>query len=297
MPNRLLWRLVLLSFAAALALGGCQQESGGNAPAAAMRELLGRLRHDDIGGFWRSALPATDYLALRASWRHGDARPALSGEQRARFDESLRRLLAPGAKASLNAQWQPRLARAEQQYGDQLPLLIGIGRSLLGQTLAAHYALDPAQQAQAEAMLAALVPWAQRAPWFDPAHAERLADVAVETARGLRLQSVEQALALDFDTAAQKASIAVAGIKRAFAVYGISLDAALDSAHVTTVSQQGDRATVRIDYSLGGQAASAIASMRRIDGRWYSAALVDAVRRGEAGAAAADPVATPAAKP
>lgn len=285
MPNRLFRRLALLVLAAALALSGCQRDAtpapvrGGDSPAEAMRELLGTLRRNDVAGFWQQALPPPDYAVLQASWLQRRARMTLSGEDRDRFNQTLRRFTAPGAAAALDAQWQPRLAHARQQYGDQLPLLIGIGQSLFGQTLAGQRVLDPEQQAQVRTLLAALAPWAQRAPWFDPARAQRLAGITVDNARALHLRRADQVLALDFDAATRKASVLLAGLKHALTLYGLPVDAVLDSARVAPVDVQGDRASVRADYTLLGQSRTAIVQMRRIEGRWYCQGLIEAVRR------------------
>jgi hypothetical protein len=277
--------------AAFLAAAGCHRgdddaaASAVDAPATALRATLDRLRQNDVNGFWRLALAPSRHAAVRAAWSCALAQVPMTPARQAWIDHALDAADAPGAAALLSARWQPRLAQAERQYGDQLPLLAGVGRSLLTRNLAAGGWLDPPQQADAETMLAALAPWAGRAPWFDPARAWQLAELAVETTRTLQLQNTRQALALNLDQAAAKASTVLAAAKRALALYGLSVDAALDSARVTPLTQRADEAIVQVSYMLAGQPLEVTVRMQRIDGRWVSRALDQAAQRGVTAAA------------
>lgn len=284
MPNRFRGPIAAL-LAAGLALSACHRTdqgaalSGDDSPVAAAQTSIRLLRKADLAGFWRHALPPADYAALRDDWRQPGAWPAWAPERRDRLDAILRQLRAPDARSTLTAYWLPRLARARQDYGDQLPLLAGIGRALLVQDLAAHTVLDAAQQRDVDAMLDALAPWAAQAPWFDPARAQQAIGVAVDGARALGLDSVAQWRGLDFPLAMRKGGTAFATLYRLLAIYGLSVERTLASTRVSPMERHGDHATVRIDYTLRGTPLVAHARMVRIDHRWYALGMLEAAHR------------------
>lgn len=276
------WRL-LLPLLAASVLAACHRDDTERAPAqaaAAMRTLVTDIQRNDLAGFWRDALPPADYRRLRSGWKQRTVPvPSLSTTDRLRVDDALRQLGAPGAKTVLASRLQPRLAAVERQYGDQWPLLVGIGHALLRQDIDAQARLTPTQKHDAQVLLDALTPWARQAPWFDPAHARDAIDVAVDTAQALRLRSVEQWRALDFDDAMHRGGLAFRGLGRALALYGWSVEDTLGSVRVTPLTVHGDRATVRLDYHVLHKPLSATLQMQRIDGHWYSRAIVEALKK------------------
>lgn len=281
-------RHVLLSLAAALALAACHPQGeaaqvGGSTPEAAVRGSIALLKAGDFNGLWKHALPAADYATLRADWRrHNANQPPVDAADTAKFDAAVRKLTGPDAENQLYAELQPRLGQMEQQYKDQLPVLVSVGDALLKNGVAQNRNLDREQKAQANQLLDVLTPWAQQAPWFDQARAKQAVGVLVTTARRLDLKSPEQLRALDFDAAMTKYASGYAGLKQLLAIYGLSVDAALDSARLSTVSSKDGRAVVKIDYTLLGKPLSAESTLVQQDGRWYSAALIDNVREAHA---------------
>jgi hypothetical protein len=262
-----------------LLLAGCGHHDGqptaatDTDPADAAHELIRDLRQNDLPAFWKRGLPAGEYAALDRRWRQRQARQPITDAQRADFDRFVRQLTEPGAKKALATRWQPTLARLDDQYGDQFPVLVAIGGGMLKKTAAITFALNSSQARALDALLAPLVSWAQHMPWSDARRSEQAIAIAVDTARSLQLTTLDQLRALDFTAAMRKASQLCVGAKRALTLYGLSLDTALDSARVSPVSQQGNSARVRIDYVLLGQPQHATVKMHRVDGRWYPDAL------------------------
>jgi hypothetical protein len=278
-----LCRLMLLL--GLLTLAACHSHdaataSGSPSPEAAVRESIALIRADDFAGFWHHALPPHDYALLRADWgklRAGEA--PMSEADRERIDAALRQLAAPDAEATLDARLQPWLADTQARYGDQLPLLVGIGRALGAKAIAGNSHLGDAQKHHATALLDALGPWAQQAPWFDPAKAHQAVGVVVATARKLDLHDARQLRAMDFDQAMRSYATAFAGLKQVLAIYGLALDQALDSARVVPLEYHPPYARVRIEYQLLGQPLSMESTLVLQDGRWYDQDLLQAVRR------------------
>ncbi len=277
-------RHTLLPLVAVLALAACHPKDesaqvGGSTPEAAVQGSLILLKAGNLGSLWKHALPPADYATLRTDWSKRNAGQApIGAADRARFDATLQKLTAPDAETRLYAELQPKLSQMEQQYEDQLPVLISLGDAFLKNGVARNKTLTSEQKTQLTDALGVLTPWAQKAPWFDQVHAKQAVGVLVATARKLDLKSPEQLRAMDFDAAMGKLGTGYAGMKQVLAIYGLSLDEALDSARLSTVSNQDGRAVVKIDYTLLGKPLTTETTLVQQDGRWYSAALIDNVR-------------------
>lgn len=275
----------LLLLLALLALAACHSreaatDSGGPSPEAAVRESIALIRADDFASFWHRALPPHDYAVLRADWTRARAAEAPMDEaDRERIDGALRQLAAPDAEAAIDARLQPWLVDTQARYGDQLPLLVGIGRALGAKAIAGNPHLGDAQKRHANALLDALGPWAQQAPWFDPERARLAVGTVVATARKLDLHDAQQLRTMDFDQAMRSYAIAFGGLKQVLAIYGLPLDEALDSARVVPLDYHPPYARVRIEYQLLGQPLSMESTLVLQDGRWYDQDLLQAVRR------------------
>lgn len=277
-PLGFLPRLTWLLAAVVLVLAGCQRSTdesrpGGDSPTAAAHLLIDDLRHDDLVAFWKHGLPPADHAALVERWRQARAAQTATDDAREGYRQFMGPLTQPGARAELARRLQTRVARIDDRYGDQVPVLIAIGGAVLRKIVAADVTLSPRQEQGLQDALAPVLTWAQHAPWLDRERAGRAAAVAVDTARSLQLATLDQARALDFPDAMTKTSRLWAGAKQALALYGLSLDAVLDSAQVTLVSQQAGVAHVRIDYRLKGQPQQVVLKMRSVDGRWYPDAM------------------------
>ena len=220
-----------------------------------------------------------DYATLRADWsRHNANQPPVGAADRAKFDEAVQKLTAPDAESKLYAELQPKLSQMEQQYKDQLPVMISVGDALLKNGVAQNRNLDSEQKTQANQLIDVLVPWAQKAPWFDQDKAKQAVGVVVAAARKLDLKSPEQLRSMDFDTAMAKYATGYAGLKQLLAIYGLSVDEALDSVRLSTLSSKDGRAVVKVDYTLLGKPLSAESTLVQQDGRWYSESLIRNVR-------------------
>lgn len=285
-PLRFLPCLTGLLAALMLMLAGCQRAPeeppapGGDSPTAAVHQLIADLRHDDLAAFWTHGLAPVDHAALVTRWQQAQATQTLTDAARQAYRNFLDALTRPGAKASLARRLQIEATRLDDRYGDQIPVLVAIGGAVFARTVITKVA-PQATAAQQQAMRDALAPmlqWAPHAPWLDRTRATEAASVAVDTARALHLDNLDQIHALDFRDAIAKASRLWVGAKRALALYGLSLDAVLDSAQVTLVLQQADTAHVRIDYRLDHQPQRVVVTMRAVDGRWYPEAMPQVAR-------------------
>ena len=254
-------------------------QPGGATPEAAVQEQVKYIKAADFAGFWKHSLPPADYATLRADWpREHAGDPPPSAEDRAAFEAKMKELTEPGAEDKLYAQAKPKLAQLQQQYSDQLPVMIGIMQGIARTAIDQGHAMTAAQKKQANDVLDVIAPWAQQVSWFDQAKARQAIDVLVSTARQLDLKTADQLRAMDFDTAMQKYGTGFTGLKNALAIYGLSLDQTLDSVKVTPLENANGHARVKIDYTLLGKPLSTESALVQQDGRWYSEDLLQNVR-------------------
>ncbi|OOG59445.1 hypothetical protein [Rhodanobacter sp. C03] len=278
-------RYALLPLSAALLLSACHgkddaSQPGGSTPQAALQGTIDLLKANDLNGLWKHALPPADYANLRADWsRHAQDAEPITAEDRAKFSQTMQQFTAPDAENKLYSELQPKLATMEQQYKDQLPVLISVGEALVKNTVAQNKNLTDAQKTQTSNVLDVLAPWAQQAPWFDQAKAKQAIGVAVTTVRKLDLKSPDQLRAMDFDTAMAKYATGLGGAKQVLATYGLSVDDTLNSVKFTPVSSSNGHAVVKIDYTLLGKPLSTESTLVQQDGRWYSEDMLNHVRQ------------------
>lgn len=278
-------RHALLPLVATLLLGACHgkddaSQSGGSSPVAALQSSIDLVKAGDFNGLWKHALPPADYANLRTDWsRRAQAKQPITADDRAKFNQAMQQLTGPDAENKLYAELQPKLTAMEQQYKDQLPVLISVGEALLKNTVTQNKDLSPTQKTQADDALDVITPWAQNTPWFDQAKARQAIGVAVATARKLDLKSPEQLRAMDFDAVMGKYSIGYDGLKRLLAIYGLSVDQTLESIKLSELSNSNGHAVVKIDYTLLGKPLSAESKLVQENGRWYSQDMLDNVRK------------------
>lgn len=271
--------------ASVLLLSACQgkddpTQPGGSTPVSAIQSSVELLKSGDFDGLWKHALPPADYANLLADWsRQQHDQAPITAAERARFDRAKQQLTGPDGENKLYTEVQPRLALMEQQYKDQLPVLISIGEAFVKNDISRSKNLSESQKAQAGDALDVLTPWAKQAPWFDQAKAKQAIDVAVATARKLDLKSPEQWRAMNFDAVMGKYSIGYGGLKQILKVYGLSVDDTLDSVKLTEVSNQGGHAVVKLDYTLLGKPLSTDMKLVREKGRWYNEDILTNVRK------------------
>lgn len=310
-------RLTLLASLAVLALSGCHDkdkpeavQTGGSSPVAAVEQSVTLLKTGDFAGFWKQALPAADYQTLRTDWsRPPPDQEPLTDEQRTEFKEHIQELTEPGAEDKLFAAAKLKLQEYQRQYSDQLPLFVGIVQGIARTGVDKSQTMTSAQKKQASDILDVLGPWAQQAPWFDQVKARQGIGIIVATARKLDLKGADELRAMDFDAAMEKYRTGYLGLKELLNLYGLSIDATLESVKATQVEAGPNWARVKIDYVLQGKPISTEAVLIEQDGRWYSEELLNNVRQSHerwlmapaaapavAASVAAPPI-SPAAKP
>lgn len=276
-------KLVRIVFVAVLAAAGfgCSQQNASNpavpaaaiaapnTPDAAIAVSIKALHDNNVAALLENSLPAPEVAKLRVDWNKDMISEPVTDEDRKQFAEHMATLTAPDAEAKMYAQIQPKLAEFDKQSAQQMPMLIAMGQGFARSTIAQNKDMSEAQKKQAEDLLDATAQWAQTTKFTDPTLVKAAIAIVCKTARELNLKTVDEARALSYDQAMQKAGIVLGGVKAVLAVYGLNMDKSLESVKVEAESATGDTAKVKVTYTAFDKPFATEADMVLVDGRWY----------------------------
>jgi hypothetical protein len=286
---------IRLPFAAAalalVLLTGCAQREDAATPAvqstqtttsaaSAVAAQVSAFRANDLKALLEAALPPAQLDRFRAEWEAERQQP-LSEEERLEFAASWGKLTAPDGVDRIMAEVEPQLA----QLKPQLAGLIAMGQGIATMAIAQSTELTEAQKAQATQFMNGLGAWASTTDFSDPTLLRQALTALAGGLRATGIQSLEEVHALSFDELLVRTGHALRGFKQALAVYGLSLDELADSVQTELLSETGDRARVRVSYTLFGTPLSFESELERRDGRWYDKEMLEQIRKAEAEAA------------
>ena len=294
-------RIALISALAAAGFGCNQQPASGpaaaNAPAAAavasattpdasVAAAVKALRDNNISALFAISLPAGEFAKLKADWSKDINSDPVTDEERKEFAEKMGKLTAPGAEDKMFAEIKPQLDEFDKQSAQQMPMMIAMGQGFAQSAIQQNKDLTDAQKQQVSQLLDATAKWAQTTKFTDQTLVKSAIAVICKTARDLNLKTIDEARALTYDQAMQKAGIVLGGVKQVFAVYGLNMDKALDSVKVETVSSAGDAAKVKVSYTAFEQPFATESDLVKVDGRWYGKQAIEQWKKHQNDAAA-----------
>ncbi len=241
------------------------------------------LRQNDLAGFALATVPATLHAPLQAAWREGRTRWPLDELP---FDQRLPQLM----QALSAADAQPRLQRGfERQFAGADAELAAAARALglFGlQYLQREGDFSPAERAHYAQLVQAISAWARTAKLGERERGVAAIARLTAAARATGLASEADFRRRGMHDSLQALGPFVAAGKQVLSGYGLDIDAALDGMHASVEARDGDSATVRMRYRLGGHAIDASVPVQRIDGHWYVRDFVRHARAATAPAAA-----------
>ncbi len=244
-------------------------------PDGAVLGVVTRLKAGDIDGLLRAAVPPEGYARLRAEWAQKRASIVVSEEERAEFAATMRKLAAPDAAETMAAEFEPQRKKFETEYEPMRSTYVSMGIAWLQAGLQADKTVSENSRNEAEAIIGALGAWARTAPFTDRELLHKSLMILTRAVREMHVESVDQALALDFEQAMGKLGIGFLALKDVLATYGLSLDDWLDSVRVEVLENNGQTARVAFRYTLLGAALHGTADLVKVDGRWYGREAVE----------------------
>lgn len=272
--------------AATVVVGACRPQApapsevvpGG--PAEAVTQLVGDLRRNDLVSYARHAIPPTLHARMESAWSEGrTVWPLTELPLDDRLQGFISALAAPGAEKRLSSVYDRQFAGQSRELRSAAATLglFGVqyvrGEGDYSDDERAHYAQ----------LLTALSQWGQQAPLGDAGRAHKSIPQLVSAARLTGLSGEQAFRRAGMERSLRRLGPFFARFKKVLEGYGLDLDEALDGVQAVVEEQAGDRARVRLNYTMAGQAIEARVDVERREGRWY---LSDILRHAEAEAAA-----------
>lgn len=283
-----------LAFAAlsCLALAACQdgndqvqtaKSSSHTTPDAAVAASIAAMKDNDLKAMVLASVPPDMVDHLRKNWTEDMNAKPITEEDRAKFQEGMAQFTADGAEEKLWTELQPKLKQLQAEAQLQLPMWIGMGQGMLGMMVDENKDMTEAQKAQAKQGIQAFGRWASDAKFLDDELAKKSIAIVCDAARDLELESLDQVQAMSFDQALEKGNIAFRASKDLLANYGFKLDDVIGSMKPQVVSQDGDAAKVKVNYSIFDTPLEFETDMVKIGDGWYSKESVEKIRAEMAG--------------
>ncbi len=271
---------------ALLLLGACRREQAPApevvpaGPAEAVMQLVGDLRRDDLDGYARHAVPPALHTRLETAWSEGRTLwPLTELPLDDRLQGFINALAAPGAEKQLASTFDRQFSGQSRELRSAAATLGLFGVQYVQRE--GDYSDD--ERKHYSQLLTALSRWGQQAPLGDAARARKAIPQLVSAARLTGLAGEQGFRRAGMDRTLQRLGPFFHRFKQVLEGYGLDLDASLEGVKATGEALTGDRARVRLDYTLAGQPIEAHVELERREGRWY---LSDILRHAETEAAA-----------
>lgn len=271
----------LLALAMAVAGAGCTRpdasppatDSGPTTPAETVRQLSGHLVANDLDRFAREAVPPALHARLDAGWREGRTRwPLDQLPFAANLPRAMAALSADDAERRLQQGYDRQLANASLDQAAQFLTVFTV------QYILQHGDFSVSEREHYPQLVQAMGAWAAGAPIGDRARAQAAIATMAAAAREAGLDSDAAFAEAGMTDSLQRMSRVLAAGKQVLASYGFDLDADLGGMQVQLLSQTGDLARVRMQYTLAGSPIDTVVNLERRDDAWY---VSDFIRHAE----------------
>src|SRR5690606_23650412 len=235
-------------------LGGCGKPAApelpgaASEPAGAVRQLVTHLGNNDLAAFARDALPPDMHAGLAQAWRDDRSRWPLSElPLDSQLQPALAALARPGAEQALGQAYDRQFAGQGVALRDAARSLALFGAQYLEQQ--GHYSAE--ERGHYTQVVAALGAWAVRAPLGDRKRAHAAIGQLTAAARATGLDAEDSLREAGMEESLRRLGPFLAATKAVIAGYGLDLDASLAELRTGLVQEDGDQASVRIQYALG----------------------------------------------
>ena len=246
-------------------------------PTAVVDGVARELANGNLLAVMQLSMPAAKFDEAKAKWVEERDQDPPSEEEKAKFAEMMTKLTASDAEEQMMAELEPHLVKYDTEMAAQKPMMVGMGQGFAAQAIQENQELSADEKQAATNALGGAANWINATNFGDRELARKAVREAITTAKALEMKSLDEVQSMDFETMLGKAGTAFQGIKRILAVYGLDLNKTLQSVKSELVSQEGDSAKVKVNFSLFDQPLSFDTEMVRVDGRWYGKKALDEV--------------------
>lgn len=234
-------------------------------PAAQIYDMARLFRAGDVSGLVHGLVPPSKWEEVRLAYELQQLQP-ISDVQRAEFQEKIARLTSVGAVDHLMAEIEPKLDEARPQLSGAL--LMGFAAT----QMAIHSSdgdLTNEQRASLAAAFPSIQNWARSTDFLSPKTMRQALTLLTDAARATGITDLDQFRALPLDDLLFRAAPLLSAAKDAARLYGVDLDAIVDSLQVNVIKIEGDKAIVRTTVNVFDAPLTSDQELVLIDGRWY----------------------------
>ena len=234
-------------------------------PAALIYDMARLFRAGDVAGLVHGLVPPTKWEEFRLAYELQRLQP-ISDRKRAEFQEKIGRFSSAGAVDDLMAEIEPKLVEARPKMSGAL--LMGFG----AMQMAIHSPdsnLTDEERASLVAALPSIQSWASSTDFLSSETMRTALTLLTDATRATGITTLDQIRALSLDDLLFRAAPVLSAAKEAVRLYGVDLDAVVDSLQVEVLSIDGDKATVRTTVAVFNAPLSTDHELELIEGRWY----------------------------
>lgn len=235
-----------------------------NSPDGALMSMIQSFKNNDVKALMQASMSEEDYKKALAGFEAQKSTPSES--DKAQFAQTMGMLTSDGAVEKLMAMAAPQLEQARTQ----LPMLLMMGKGMVGPSIQSNPDIPDDQKESLTKIANAFIDYASETDLLSEEVTRKAITAAVETAKSLDMNSLDDLQNMSFDQAMGKASMVMGGMKNVMSVYGISIDDMLDSVNVSDVEENGDSANMKIAYDFFGESFNQDVKMKKVNGQWVA---------------------------
>lgn len=240
-------------------------------PAQQVREMARLFRAGDVAGMARAAMPASKWEEAQRLWELQRQKP-IDADDEAEFEANLARFTATDAVDKLMAEFEPKLDEARPQAPGALLMAFGAAQMAINSP---ESELTVEQRAALQSVLPGLQQWASTTDFLDAATLRDALTLLTDAARRTGITGLEQIKALPLEGLLDRARPVLAAAKDAAQLYGLDVDAIVDSLQVDVLENDGKTARVRTTVMLFGAPVWHEHELVLLEGRWYGKHAVE----------------------
>ena len=274
------WGCILFAGVLALAVPGVSGAKEAGAPSKArvvapdpvfqIKGWVHQFRVGDVAGLAQAMIPPARWEEVRSAYDIKRQKP-IEDAERTHFAEQLERFTAPDAVEVLMAEIEPRLVDARAQWPGML--MMGMGAAQMA-VASPDVDLSPEQRDALKRMLPGLQQWAATTDFLDAATLRQAFTLLADAVRRTGIRDLDMLRQLPLEAALDRAGPLLLAGKDALRLYGLDLDAVVDSLQVDVLANDGRSARVRTRVTVFGAAISGEHELVLIEGRWYDASAL-----------------------
>jgi hypothetical protein len=234
-------------------------------PARQIEALVPLFRSGDVAALVQALVPPAHWEEARLAYEL-QRLEAASDSERARFGEQIERLHAPDAVDQLMAEIEPKLEQARPQAPGAVMMAFGAIHVAIASP---ESKLSDEQRAAIRNALPGVQRWAAGTDFLSSTTMREALGLLVDAARRTGITDLDQLKAMPLETAFDHAGAIFVAAKEAVRLYGLDLDAIVDTLRVELLAIDGDTARVRTTVTVFGAPLWADHELVLVEGRWY----------------------------